>query len=76
MLLQLQLYLEDTTKGYLMQGETILYRSSSLDLAVGRAEDMLQSHSFPFGKANLCMIKDEDGNVIREVRATSSQQTH
>jgi hypothetical protein len=34
--------LEDTTKGYLMQGETILYRSSSLDLAVGRAEDMLQ----------------------------------
>ncbi len=67
MVLQLQLYL-DTAKGYLVEGETIIYSSSTLDLAVGHAEDMLQNHSFSFGKANLCLIKDEGGNVIREVK--------
>jgi hypothetical protein len=70
MLLGLQLYL-DTAKGYLMEGETILYSSSTLDLAIGHAEDMLQSHSFPFGKANLCMIRDQDGK-LSEVRASAS----
>ena len=67
MLLQFQFYL-DTPEGHRMGGETILYDCTALDMAVGHAEDMLEHHSFPFGKANLCIIKDKDGHVIREVR--------
>jgi len=68
MLLQFEFYL-DTPEGHRMGGDTILYGSSTLDEATGRAELMLREHTFPFGKANLCLIKDEDGNLIREVRS-------
>jgi hypothetical protein len=72
MLLQFQFYLE-TPEGHRMGGETILYGSSTLDEATGRAESMLRERPFPFGKANLCLIRDQDGNVIREVRGSSSE---
>ena len=63
MLLQFQFYL-DTPEGHRMGGETILYGSTTLEMAVGHAETILKDHSFPFGKANLCIIKDKDGQVI------------
>jgi hypothetical protein len=69
--LQFQFYL-DTPGGHRTGGETILYGSSTLDEATGRAESMLRERTFPFGKANLCLIRDQDGNLIREVRACSS----
>jgi hypothetical protein len=67
MLLQFEFYL-DTPEGHRMGGETILYGSSTLDEAIGRAESMLREHTFPFVKANLCLIKSEDGRLICEVR--------
>jgi len=71
MLLQLQFYL-DTPDGHLMGGETILYNSSTFDEAIGRAEYILREHTFPFGKANLCRIRDQDGRLIAEVRLGTS----
>jgi hypothetical protein len=68
MLFQFQFYL-DTPEGHRMGGDTISYSSTTLDLAVGYAEAMLEEHTFPFGKANLCIIKDEYGHVLREVRS-------
>ena len=68
MLLQFQFYL-DPPEGHRMGGETILYGSSTLDEAIKRAGKMLKARTFYFGKANLCIITDQDGHVIREVRS-------
>jgi hypothetical protein len=73
MLSQFQFYL-DTPEGHRMEGETVLYRSSTLDEAIKRAGKMLKARTFYFGKANLCIIKDQDGHVLREVRINPSQQ--
>jgi hypothetical protein len=60
MLLQFQFYL-DTPEGHRMGGETILFGSTTLEVAFAEAESMLETHTFPFGKANVCVIKDQDG---------------
>jgi hypothetical protein len=52
-----------------MEGETVLCGSTTLDQAIKRARRMLQERTFYFGKANRCIIKDQDGHVIREVRS-------
>jgi hypothetical protein len=52
-------------------GETITFGSSTLNLAIGHAQSMLKDRTFSFGKANLCLIKDEDGNIVREVRGAA-----
>ena len=70
MLLQFQFYL-DTPEGHRMGGETFTYDASTIDMAVGHAETMLEDHTFSFGKANLCLIKDDYGHVLREVRSSS-----
>jgi hypothetical protein len=67
MLLQFQFCL-DTPEGHRMGGETILFGSTTLKVALGEAESMLQTRTFRFGKANLCLIKDENGKIIHEVR--------
>ena len=72
MLLQFQFYLEGL-EGHRMGGETILFGSTTLEVAISDAEVMLKDRTFLFGKANLCLIKDKDGNLIREVRASSSR---
>jgi hypothetical protein len=69
MLLQFQLYL-DTPEGHRIGGETILFGSTTLEVAISDAEAMLKDRTFPFGKANLCLIKDKDGRLIREVRTS------
>jgi hypothetical protein len=66
-LLQFPFYL-DPPEGHRLGGDTIDYSSTTLDLAIGHAETMLQERTFSFGKANLCLIRDQDGKVIREVR--------
>ena len=53
--------------GSLKHCEEITFSASSLDLAIGLAEDTLEDRTFSFGKANLCLIKDRDGRLIREV---------
>ena len=71
MLLQLQFYL-DTREGHRVAGETVLFGSTTLDYAIRHAEGMLANRSFSFGKANLCLIKDADGNIIREIRSKNA----
>ena len=68
MLLRFQFYL-DSPEGHRLAGETITYSSTTLDLAVGHAEAMLDEHTFSFGKANLCIIRNEHGHIIRELRS-------
>jgi hypothetical protein len=53
--------------GSLKHCEKTTFNSSRADHAVGHAEDMLESHTFVFGKANLCLIKDDRGDLVREV---------
>lgn len=72
MLLQFEFYV-DTPEDHPAGGETILYNSGSFDEALGRAESILREHTFPFGKANLCLIKDQGGRLIGEVRARPSR---
>jgi hypothetical protein len=53
--------------GSLKHYEEITFSASSMALAIGHAEEMLEGRTFRFGKANLCLIKDRDGRLIREV---------
>jgi hypothetical protein len=43
--------------------------SSAIDLIVDKAKFLLANNQFPVcgGKADLCVIKDQDGNFVREV---------
>ena len=53
MLLQFQFYLDTPERR--MEGETVLYGSTTLDQAIERAGKMLKARTFYFGKANLCI---------------------
>ncbi len=54
--------------------DRIIFNATSIDLAVAHAEDILENQAFPpFGKANLCLIKDQDGQLVREVWEPSSR---
>ena len=66
MLLQFEFY-RVRPDGSLKHCEKITFSTTSMDLAIGHAEEMLQDRTFPFGKANLCLIKDGDDRLIREV---------
>jgi hypothetical protein len=48
-------------------GEKVTFGSSTMELAISHAQSMLENNTFSFGKANLCLIKDQDGGLIREV---------
>ena len=50
-------------------GENSTDASSSLDLAVAQAESMMENITHTFGKANRCLIKSQDGTIVREVIA-------
>ena len=66
MLLQFEFY-RVRPDGSLKHCEKITFSTTSMDLAVGHAKKVLEGGTFAFGKANLCLIKDEDGRLIREV---------
>ncbi len=44
---------------------------TSIADAVRKAESLLQNNTFPFLRANLCLIKDQDGDVVRQVTTDS-----
>jgi len=66
MLLQFEFY-SVPRDGSLKDCEIITFSTTSMDLAIGHAEKTLEDRTFPFGKANLCLIRGEDGSLIREV---------
>ena len=44
--------------------------SSSIDFAIDEAKFLLKNNQFPLcGKPDLCVIKNQDGIVVREVNA-------
>ena len=46
-------------------------QESSIEDAVRKAEFLLQNNTFPLVRANLCLIKDKDGDVVRQVTTDS-----
>jgi hypothetical protein len=50
-------------------GDIVNDPSSSVELATAQAKSMMQNITFPWGKANLCLVKSQDGRFICEVVA-------
>jgi hypothetical protein len=65
-LLHLEFYWPQETLKYC---ERITYSTTSLDLAIVHARDILENQTFPLGKAKLCLIKNEQGKVLSQLRA-------
>jgi hypothetical protein len=66
MLWQLEFY-RVNADGRRTGSDKITDASSSIDRAITRAEFMMKNATFHFGKANFCLIKDQNGNLVREV---------
>jgi hypothetical protein len=50
-------------------GEKVTGGPSSFDDAITKAKSMMRNVTFSFGKANICVIKSQDGSLVREVNA-------
>ena len=50
-------------------GEKVTDGSSSLDDAITKAKSMMHNVTFSFGKTTVCVIKSQDGSLVREVNA-------
>src|SRR5271166_4119141 len=48
-------------------GDRITDTSESIDQAAAQGKSMMENITFGFGKANLCVIKNQNGTPIREV---------
>jgi len=48
-------------------GAKVTDGSASIGEAITQARSMMRNNTFSFGKANLCLIKDQDGALIQEV---------
>jgi hypothetical protein len=68
MLLHLEFY-SIPPEGPLKDCERIVFGTSSVDLAMVHARELLEKRTFPFGKAKLCLIKDEAGKTLCQMRA-------
>jgi hypothetical protein len=68
MLLHLEFY-PVRTEGSPRTCERIAYGTSSVDQAIVHARDVLENRTFAFGKAKLCLIKNEEGKVLCQMRA-------
>jgi len=66
MLLHLEFY---SAPHSLRDCERIVYGTNSVDLAIVHARDALENRIFLFGKAKLCLIKNEEGKVLCQMRA-------
>ncbi len=66
MLLHLEFYW-CPPEGSLLYCNRITLNETSIDLAIAHAEDVLENQGFPFGRPNLCLIKDQNGQFISEV---------
>jgi len=69
MLLQFEFYSIHPQGHPLTDCARIAYGTTSVDLAIVHARDVLENRTFPFGKAKLCLIKHEDGKVLCQMRA-------
>jgi hypothetical protein len=44
---------------------------NSVELAAEKAKSLMQTNTFPFGKASICVVKAHDGSFLREVSANA-----
>jgi hypothetical protein len=69
-----QLYFYRIIDGKRTGGDLVSVKdpSSSIDFAIDEAKFLLKNNQFPVcGKADLCVIKTQDGNLVREVHANT-----
>ena len=69
MLLHLEFYSIRADDQPLRDCERIAYGTTSVDLAIVHARDVLDNRTFPFGKAKLCLIRNEEGKILCQMRA-------
>ncbi len=43
--------------------------SASLEQAIAEAKSVMRNRTFHFGKATVCLVKRQDGSIVREVSA-------
>jgi hypothetical protein len=48
-------------------GDIVNDLSPSIDRAIDQAKSLLQNVTFPWGKPNVCLVKSQDGSIVREV---------
>jgi hypothetical protein len=65
MLWHLEFYLVNPD-GTRTGGDTVNDTSSSVELASAQAKSMMQNITFPWGRANLCLIKSQNGSLVCE----------
>ena len=44
-----------------------LTETPEVEDAVNKAKSLMQENTFPLGKASVCLIKRQDGTLVREV---------
>ncbi len=65
-------HLEFYRDGKRTGGDIVNDASSSVELAIALAKSLMQNNTFPCcGKANLCLVKRQDGSLVREVVANA-----
>lgn len=47
--------------------ENVTDAASSVEQVIDKAKSLMQENTFPLGKANVCLIKRQDGTLVREV---------
>jgi hypothetical protein len=50
-------------------GDVITDGSASLEEAIEEAKSIMRNRTFYFGKASICVVKSQDGAIVREVSA-------
>jgi hypothetical protein len=50
-------------------GDVMTDGSKSLEQAMEEAKSIMRSRTFHFGKATICVVKSQDGTIVREVSA-------
>jgi hypothetical protein len=63
MLLHLEFY------SVLRDCERVVFGTTSVELAIVYARELLEDRTFQFGKARLCLIKDDAGKTLHQMRA-------
>ena len=49
--------------------QRIAFGTTSVDLAIVHAREVLENKTFSFGLAKFCLIKNEEGKVLCQMRA-------
>ncbi len=62
-----------SSDGARIGGDKATDASPSIDRAIAQAQSTMQNATFPWGKANRCLIKSPDGSLLREVIADADR---